>query len=404
MRNLERWSQVDWRKEKRSLRVLQHCQNQAVRAGDWSRTNRLRNLIRKSRSARLIAVKKVTQENDGRRTPGVDGLANLSDDQKLALARDLGRSRCGLPYRAAHIRKTNGQRRLLHIPSIYDRAAQQLFKLSIEQEFCHKIHPDLIGGRSGKGLYDALETVIRYLHGGPKYAARADIQDFFPSVSWEVVRASVHLSAAEERQLRAWLAAPTRQRDGSLAQTQGVPQGSAIATLLAHATLGGLHEYVLEPFEGDEVPLLLVYVDDIVILAEQECDVLLALARLKEWLEGRGYRLNPQKTTLLNGQAARRTAELVPDGGGFEFLGVRFEHLPEDPELVDLGPEGWCQYPPEIAEARAQTLKWPSGWETHVTVLKKKGHEYAAVDPSELQKRVKGLAYVTKEGSDYFWR
>lgn len=44
----------------------------AQEAGKWNKVKALQHLLTRSRSARILAVERVS-ENDGKRTPGVDG-------------------------------------------------------------------------------------------------------------------------------------------------------------------------------------------------------------------------------------------------------------------------------------------------------------------------------------------
>jgi RNA-directed DNA polymerase len=49
----------------------------------------MQRLLLSSWSARCLAVRRVSQDNRGKRTPGVDGVAKLSLKQRLALIEEL---------------------------------------------------------------------------------------------------------------------------------------------------------------------------------------------------------------------------------------------------------------------------------------------------------------------------
>jgi retron-type reverse transcriptase len=57
----------------------------AIRAGDKARARNLQKLILTSQSARLLAIRQVTQLNQGKKTAGVDGKASLSFKERLEL-------------------------------------------------------------------------------------------------------------------------------------------------------------------------------------------------------------------------------------------------------------------------------------------------------------------------------
>jgi len=45
----------------------------------------LQRLLRRSRAAKTLAVRRVTQDNDGKNTPGVDGVAKLTPKERLEM-------------------------------------------------------------------------------------------------------------------------------------------------------------------------------------------------------------------------------------------------------------------------------------------------------------------------------
>ena len=63
------WGHVQWRRVERDVRRLQHRIFMARVRGDVRRVQALQRLLASSWSAKLLAVRKVAQENGGRRTP-----------------------------------------------------------------------------------------------------------------------------------------------------------------------------------------------------------------------------------------------------------------------------------------------------------------------------------------------
>ena len=66
------WQAVDWQTAHRNVRRLQASIVKAMQAGRWGKVKALQRLLTHSFSAKVLAVKRVT-ENQGKRTPGVDG-------------------------------------------------------------------------------------------------------------------------------------------------------------------------------------------------------------------------------------------------------------------------------------------------------------------------------------------
>ena len=48
----------------------------------------LQRLLASSWSAKLLAVRQVAQENDGRKTPGIDGVVSTTDEDRMGLLED----------------------------------------------------------------------------------------------------------------------------------------------------------------------------------------------------------------------------------------------------------------------------------------------------------------------------
>ena len=118
------WQAIDWPKVRRDVRRLQLRIAKAIRAGKYGRAKALSWLLTHSRSAKLLAVKRVT-ENKGAKTPGVDNKLWRTDRQKYAAVQNLKRRGYRpLPLRRHYIPKKNGKLRPLSIPTLRDRASQ----------------------------------------------------------------------------------------------------------------------------------------------------------------------------------------------------------------------------------------------------------------------------------------
>jgi N-terminal domain of reverse transcriptase len=61
---------------------------QASSRGDVKLVRKLQKLLISSRSARRISVRRVTQDNQGKKTAGVEGVKSLTPKQRLTLIKD----------------------------------------------------------------------------------------------------------------------------------------------------------------------------------------------------------------------------------------------------------------------------------------------------------------------------
>jgi RNA-directed DNA polymerase len=74
------WQRVNWRKANRQVRNLRQRIFKAAQAKDWNKVRSLQKLMLRSYSNTLVSVRRVTQENKGKRTHGVDGVKVLTPE------------------------------------------------------------------------------------------------------------------------------------------------------------------------------------------------------------------------------------------------------------------------------------------------------------------------------------
>src|SRR5712671_3596803 len=82
----EEWAALPWRKLEQHLYRLQKRIFKASARGDLKAVHTLQKLLMKSRSARLVAVRRVTQDNQGKKTAGVDGVKSVPPKRRLEMA------------------------------------------------------------------------------------------------------------------------------------------------------------------------------------------------------------------------------------------------------------------------------------------------------------------------------
>ncbi len=80
------WRTLPWRKFEQHVYRIQKRIYQACKRGNTRTVQKLQKLLMKSEAARLLAVRRVTQDNQGKKTAGVDGVKSLTPKQRLALA------------------------------------------------------------------------------------------------------------------------------------------------------------------------------------------------------------------------------------------------------------------------------------------------------------------------------
>ncbi|HDQ99627.1 MAG TPA: group II intron reverse transcriptase/maturase [candidate division WOR-3 bacterium] len=247
--------------------------------------------------------------------PGADEVSLAEFERTLArnlqsLSRALaGQSYVPEPLRQVYIPKSDGRKRRLSIPSVRDRIAQQAVKLVIEPLFEGRFLSCSYGYRPGRGPQRAVEQLESLISQGLGTVARADIAEFFDSISHELLLRLVRQRVWEPPVLRLielWLRSgaigPHGWSDGEI----GVAQGGVISPLLANIYL---HEFDWEMVRR-RVDLVR-YADDFIIAARDRPAAERALADARHFLNSR--------LALKLGLAEVRHVD-----EGFCFLGFRF--------------------------------------------------------------------------------
>lgn len=144
------WKTIPWRKLEVKVFKLQKRIYQASARGDVKLVRKLQRLLMKSWAAKCLAVRRVTQDNRGKNTAGIDGIKKLSPEQRIILISELKLSFKGSPTRRVWIPKPgSAEKRPLGIPTMYDRALQALLKAALEPEWEARFEANSFGFRPG---------------------------------------------------------------------------------------------------------------------------------------------------------------------------------------------------------------------------------------------------------------
>ncbi|WP_413773418.1 group II intron reverse transcriptase/maturase [Thalassoporum mexicanum] len=289
---------------------------QASLRGDVKAVRKLQRLMMKSWYAKCLAVRRVTQDNWGKKTAGIDGLASLSPSARLALVGCLQLGDKAAPSRRVWIPKPgSAEQRPLSIPTMYDRALQALVKQALEPEWEAKFEPNSYGFRPGRSCRDAIGAIFLSIKQQPKYVLETDVAKCFDRINHQALCEKLNTSPSLTRQIRAWLKAGVMDGGQFQATPTGAAQGSVLSPLLANVALHGMEVAIQKAFPSDQCPKLVRYADDLVVIHKDLAVVQTSQQFLSEWLSGMGLELKPSKTRITH------TLVLYEGRVGFDFLG-----------------------------------------------------------------------------------
>ncbi|NMF67040.1 RNA-dependent DNA polymerase (plasmid) [Brasilonema octagenarum UFV-E1] len=322
----ESWSKLPWKKFRRNLFRLQVRVFKAVKAGDMRKARSLQKLILKSKAARLLAIRQVTQLNAGKRTAGIDGKASLNFEERLALEEHLKLNYSNWHHnrlREIPIPKKDGTFRTLKVPTITDRAWQCLAKFALEPAHEATFHARSYGFRTGRSAHDAQRQVLNslnsYANGIEKRVIELDIEKCFDRISHTTIMDNLIAPKGMKIGIFRCLKAGIHPNFPE----QGTPQGGVVSPLLANIALNGIESVHRYHNQGSKItdrtsPNKIIeptvrYADDMVIFLKPKDNAKEILEKISQFLAERGMKISEKKT------------KITASTDGFDFLGWHFK-------------------------------------------------------------------------------
>lgn len=328
------WNQLDWRKIHKAVFKLQKRIYRAYVNGDVRKGRRLQKTLIKSYYNRLLSIRKVSQDNQGKKTAGVDKVKFLTPKQRLSMAENLSPSDKAKPIRRVWIPKPGKEeKRPLGIPVMRDRAIQALVKAALEPEWEAKFEPNSYGFRPGRGAHDAIEAIFNQIRYKDKYVLDADIAKCFDKINHQKLLTKLNTFPKLRRQVRAWLKADICDyvKHEKTPSHEGTPQGGVLSPLLANVALHGMEERIKEyaaTWKGskdvNKKSLSLIrYADDFVII-HKDLEVIKQCQKIiSDWLAEYDLEIKPEKTRIAHTLKTHNGKK-----PGFDFLGFNIRQYP----------------------------------------------------------------------------
>ena len=314
----DEWKQVPWTRFEKTLFRLQHRIYKSRLDNDLASVRRLQNLLLRSKSAKYLATRQVSQLNLGKKTTGVDGIQSLNPKERLLLVAELGdkfNSWKHQKLKRVFIPKADGRSRPLGIPTIKDRAMQCLLKYALEPVYEAIVSDRVLGFRPGHSTWDVQKFIYHNLNssakGYNKSIVELDIEKCFDNTDHDKLLSLIVLPSSGMKILRSALKAGVMSE--FRISDEGTPEGGVISPLLSNIFLHGLEDLQNEKVTATKsLQRGFRYADDVVfILKEGESQTKL-MSEVVEFLRCRGLHINDTKT------------KTVSAFEGFDFLGWHF--------------------------------------------------------------------------------
>lgn len=316
------WHAINWQKAYRVLKNLRGRIFRAAKEGDFKRVRSIQKLMLRSFSNIVISIRKVTQLNKGKFTPGVDKVTVSTAEGRAKMVNSLQKLKPwkAKPTRRIYIKKANGKQRPLGIPVIKDRCLQAMVVNALEPEWESQFEGSCYGFRPGRSCHDAIARIFTLANptGVKKWVIDADIKGAFDNISHDCILNAIGKFPARN-QIEQWLKAGYMEGDVFQTTEQGTPQGGVISPLLANIALHGMEQVLgIKYGKGHSLKEFTVvrYADDFVVFCPSEAKAIKTIAVLKEWLGKRGLELSEEKTRI------------VHITQGFNFLGFNIRQYP----------------------------------------------------------------------------
>jgi RNA-directed DNA polymerase len=186
-------------------------------------------------------VRRVTQDNRGKHTAGIDGVQSLPPPQRWWLAPELRLNGKATPLRRTWIpTRDSPEKRPLGIPTQHERARQTLVRQALAPEWEAKLAAHTYGFRPGRSCWEAIAAVFHCIKVRPQYRLNVDIAKCVDRIDHRVLLAKFHAPPGIRRHVRAWRRSGIMEDDAFSPTRAGTPQGGSVSPLLALIALHGM--------------------------------------------------------------------------------------------------------------------------------------------------------------------
>ena len=339
----ENWNLINWEKVELTILRMQHRITKAAEQKQHRKRQQLQNQLVNSLSARLLAVRKVAQDNPGKHTPGIDGGIWLTPERKLQAALALRSQSKASPKNLKQVYRSKGDDKPKpRIPCLFLLGLQRkaLWNLALLPAVEAQSDPHSYGFRPYRDFVlcarHANAQIRRLLSkpNSPRWILNATIEKCFDTVYHDWLLENTPMDHCV---LKSWLKLAYFEGVRLYPTEPGTTQDDIISPTLANFVLNGLEKHIGDNFKPGYERMsnglyyrratmlnIVRYADDFMVTGQSPDQLERVKASINVFLKPRGLKLSETKTHIINITT------------GFDFLGWTFRKYPNGAFLCTI--------------------------------------------------------------------
>jgi RNA-directed DNA polymerase len=289
---------------------IQRKLDRAVADNDKSSIRQLFDLLtNRSKAVRMYATWKITRNNQGKYTAGVDGVAlprklTLKDQDMFrhSVMNKIDTLKKPDKIRRVYIPKPNGKKRPLGIPTIHDRIVQEIYRIALDPIVEYHFSGNSYGFRPKRSCHDARGALFLKLSRKTsyRYIIEGDIKGCFDNIKHNHITETLDKWLVPNWAIEYIMKILKSKifENGLVYDSEtGTPQGGVISPMLANVALTSL-DNLCDTFTRHSNPIVR-YADDFVIVCQSELEAKERKEIIAEHLlEKAGLTLSEEKTNI----------------------------------------------------------------------------------------------------------